>query len=863
MNKKIVLIVVLILAICLTMFACKRDDSPSGNEPEIKLEYDRETGVLSWYCQGASGYRLQILKSDGTAYPLTDDKIYLTQITLTALLPDTYTVNLTVYIGDKEYKKSINFVIGSDEISSGDEGGEIIPPVHNKVVEQLLPAYYYKKGDEELALPLTSDSGIREVSAFGLSGVEMYSYDENTNSLILNQNYFSRFSTGFRTQIDIIYNDGKEDSTYVQIVDNMPLQVEGLVDDTFIYDAKDLNYLSRELVFFYNDSLVNLSSSSLKGIYLDGKKLSLGLDYSLYSSSSKIKFTFSFLNSVAGKHLLEVYTSWGKTILFIDVKSVTPNYEKYPYDIDIDFDSSYPNVYIEWTMHQQAKYYVVQIGDKKYYSFTNPELFDGCRFNATGKISKGDTVRITAEFDGKGYESIESASLDVDILDENISAYLSYDNSFAFMGKEHNYYIRNEDDLRDLVYYMLIYYNELPESDIYDNLTRIYADDSYIVSRNGLESEIQRLSLQYNEAIKGSFCVVEGDNYGEYLIYGDIDSTCVPNSEIRTTTMIKGINDVHYSATGRSDDYDGFAINSAELKASVKYSEELYVAVERGVCPVPVESSEAYLIYERAKEVLRKIIDDSMTDYQKVHAISDWLADNVAYDYELEKELSSVSSSSPEYDKFYAYRSLYLEGVFIDGVAVCNGYAKAVSLLCGIEGIPCYKIKGSSSSGQHAWNKVYADGLWYVVDTTWAVKRYPDSQSNTEILQHQYLFMSESTSGNNPGGKHYEQYTGLYTGCYAGEDYNLYANTFFVSSGVLCDYVIDSAYELQLLVDYYKKEYGYRMLSGKYILVDVACSYNALTNYIKSLDKNAASQYTYTAVQYSNAKYATIKITRK
>ncbi len=51
---------------------------------------------------------------------------------------------------------------------------------------------------------------------------------------------------------------------------------------------------------------------------------------------------------------------------------------------------------------------------------------------------------------------------------------------------------------------------------------------------------------------------------------------------------------------------------------------------------------------------------------------------------------------------------------------------QAVSLLCGIEGIPCYKIKGASGKGselvnpvyaQHAWNKVYIiDGNWYVLD---------------------------------------------------------------------------------------------------------------------------------------------------
>lgn len=861
--KRILLIVVLIIAVCLTMFACKNNTTNStDNQPEIKLEYDLNTGILSWYCPGAMGYRLSVLKSNGDALNITDDKIYLTQITLTNLQPDIYTAKIVAYVGDKEYEKSIEFVINDSNISSGDEEGDIEVPVYNKVVDQLLPTYYYRKGDEHLSLPLTNDSGVKEVQAYGLVLSSMYSYDEEKNVLYINQSYFNRFSKGFRTEINIVYNNKKTDSTYVEIVDNLPLKVEGLVDDTYIYDSTDLNYMSRELVFFYNDGKVNLSNS-FKGIYLDGKKLSTGLDYTLYSTSSKIKFTYSFLNSVKGKHLLEVYTSWGKTLLFIDIKTITPNYEKYPYNLSIDFDSSYPDILINWDMVSNAKNYIVQIGDKKYYSFNNPELFDGCSFDATGKINYGDNVKVTAEFDNKGYESLETATFNVDLSEDIISQYLSYDNSFDFLGIKNNYYIRNEDELRDLVYYALIYYESLPdaESGSYDNQIKIYADSSYIVSKTSLQSEIQRLSLQLNEAIKGSFVVTDGQNYGEYYIYGDIDSTCVPNEIKRTSTMKKALNDVHYSLVGRGNDYDDFAINSSPIKAVVNYSEELYLAVERGVCPVPTEGSNAYLIYENAKKVLRQIIDDSMTDYQKIHAISDWLADNIVYDYELEKELAGVSSSSPEYNKFYSYRSLYLEGVFLDGVAVCNGYAKAVSLLCGIEGIPCYKIKGSSGSGQHAWNKVYAGGVWYVVDTTWAVKRYP-AQSDTEILQHQYLFMSEATSGNEKGGKHYEQYTGAYTGCFAGEDYNLYANTFFEYEDVLYDYVINDADELQALADYYKDMYGYRMVSGTYIFVDVACSYNNLLNYIKYLDKDSISAYTY-SVEVFNTKYATLKITRK
>ena len=64
-------------------------------------------------------------------------------------------------------------------------------------------------------------------------------------------------------------------------------------------------------------------------------------------------------------------------------------------------------------------------------------------------------------------------------------------------------------------------------------------------------------------------------------------------------------------------------------------------------------------------------------------------------------------------------------GVFIDGKAVCAGYAKAMQFLlqkCGIEaayaaGEIC-KENGTFGGG-HAWNIVKIDGDYYYLDTTW------------------------------------------------------------------------------------------------------------------------------------------------
>ncbi len=160
----------------------------------------------------------------------------------------------------------------------------------------------------------------------------------------------------------------------------------------------------------------------------------------------------------------------------------------------------------------------------------------------------------------------------------------------------------------------------------------------------------------------------------------------------------------------RADDFDGFAINTKNKgEMDVYNSEELWWAVEHGYKPsFPVETKAA-LFYERAKMILREIITDKMTDYEKVVAIYEYLVEAVSYDYD------AYYLGAGKENTCY-----YLEGVFERGRAVCDGKTKAFVLLCGIEGIECVRGFGDSLDGGtgHAWNYVKISDRWYLVDTT-------------------------------------------------------------------------------------------------------------------------------------------------
>ena len=95
--------------------------------------------------------------------------------------------------------------------------------------------------------------------------------------------------------------------------------------------------------------------------------------------------------------------------------------------------------------------------------------------------------------------------------------------------------------------------------------------------------------------------------------------------------------------------------------------------------------------------------------YEKVKAIHDYVCEKAVYDAQNNLR---VHSAGP---------------MFIgDGHVVCEGYAKAMLILCRKLGIDCACIGGfarnsSASSGEaHMWNYVKMDNdTWYLVDATW------------------------------------------------------------------------------------------------------------------------------------------------
>ncbi len=283
----------------------------------------------------------------------------------------------------------------------------------------------------------------------------------------------------------------------------------------------------------------------------------------------------------------------------------------------------------------------------------------------------------------------------------------------------------------------------------------------------------------------------------EVIYKTDAASQSTPRTENNTYAPVVNANALIRKAVNlreggvRADDFDGFAINKQNRgEMEVYNSEELWWALEQGYKPIFPKDTKAALFYERAKIILREIITDKMSEYEKVLAIYEYLVEAVAYDYD------AIAAGAGKEDVCY-----YLEGVFETGRAVCDGKSKAFVLLCGIEGIECKRAFGDSLEGGagHAWNYVSVSGNWYLVDTTEGDLKFDGSEitdffgKNIEIVGYDAFLK--------PTSYHMGKYE--YSDMWASISSEPYVRIDYFDTPIYSEYdfVLDSSEELLFMMD--------------------------------------------------------------
>lgn len=379
-------------------------------------------------------------------------------------------------------------------------------------------------------------------------------------------------------------------------------------------------------------------------------------------------------------------------------------------------------------------------------------------------------------------------------LSEHDEAWYYASHFHDYGGYAQNRYITSKEELKNLILFVLE--NKIAEIKFYAGYStpetvkkdvsdvRDCVEESGIIPGYSLETSGNEFTIKFrffaDEA--GLIPTVNSPEYDAPDGFGD----AVQNTYSKP----------HYDNVKKTRN---FYIDGVKETMSVSTSNMLYKAVAWGYKPVfmGAQADNLKQIYDNAKDALSYIVSDEMSEYEKVHAIYDYIIYNVRYDHDCanaEDKYVSGNLSLNEKMKYYGY---YLEGIFLnkfykkDMHAVCDGKSKAFVLMCGIEGITAVRISGEASSdgknfGGHAWNKVLldlngtGDKEWYFVDTTWG----DVGDDSKEFLSHAYFLLSDDETANT----HREKTGHGYPKAEGKFDY--YAHETYTSSGTEYNYVI-------------------------------------------------------------------------
>lgn len=357
----------------------------------------------------------------------------------------------------------------------------------------------------------------------------------------------------------------------------------------------------------------------------------------------------------------------------------------------------------------------------------------------------------------------------------------------GFLDRTEDYSIDSYEELVEYVEYIC-----------FNNITKQSAKSinvTYVSGKTNINSEISKAADECTYPRVGSLSYETLTNSTTIYVTTDLSSIEATVTGTALEDRYPQYEDVLFNPLStRSADYDDFAVNYIKDTFACTTSNQLFYILEHGYRPLPIKGSAAESVYNAYKDIMRTIVDDTMSDYEKVRSIYLWLIENVYYDNYV------ASNSSSDY---YKYKAFYLEGV-LEGSAVCDGISKAFTVMCAIEGIDCVRVTGiiDGQDVGHAWNKVQILDGWYLTDATWGNQTFKmQDGSSAEFSVFDYLlFTDEDREADGYVSKNHTRYETVSSADFT--KYNVFDAVEMNISGQSVDLLIDSATELSYVFEY-------------------------------------------------------------
>ena len=113
---------------------------------------------------------------------------------------------------------------------------------------------------------------------------------------------------------------------------------------------------------------------------------------------------------------------------------------------------------------------------------------------------------------------------------------------------------------------------------------------------------------------------------------------------------------------------------------------------------------------EQVSDILDSILDESMSNYEKVLAVYKYMETNFSY-------YGSFVPSDMNYVSDYDNRNVgRAKGILTTGHGTCTEYSAAFMVMMRALGFECYTVQGYYSGGPHTWAVMILDGDSYIFD---------------------------------------------------------------------------------------------------------------------------------------------------
>ena len=156
------------------------------------------------------------------------------------------------------------------------------------------------------------------------------------------------------------------------------------------------------------------------------------------------------------------------------------------------------------------------------------------------------------------------------------------------------------------------------------------------------------------------------------------------------------------------------------LKTEVDTTGKIQVEVEK------VYTDEMIIILNyKVDEIIKKYINDSLSEKDKIRKIHNYIIDNTTYDKNRSDE------------KVVKYKSDNAYGVLVENHGLCGGYTDSMMLFLEKFNIPNYKI----ATENHIWNYVKLNNEWLHLDLTWDD---PVTNNGKNVLDDSYFLITDS-----------------------------------------------------------------------------------------------------------------------